>query len=106
MDFSCCGVSFPGDWSTSAWSRHSTQRRNHVPPSCCGFEVGSMTCHVDDLAEVQQGCVAALQQSARNNAGALGAVACVVAAGQILLVVAACKLMAGVRRKDSCKPCY
>ena len=53
-----------------------------------------------------KGCLAALEAGARNNAGILGAAACIIAAGQILLVIATVKLVRRVKKPESCGPCF
>ena len=103
-DFRCCGVEFPGDWSMTPWGRRA--RRKQLPDSCCSLLPFDESCSISSEYSHKEGCLTSLENSARKNAGVLGAVACAVALGQIVLLVAACNLLKGLKKPDSCRPCF
>ena len=112
-DFDCCGVSFPGDWSMTHWARSRESGRGErastaLPSSCCSnaLALGSDECAVDSEDSSAVGCIDALADSSRRNAGTLGGMACVLGMGQIVLVVAACHLMRRVKKPPACPPFY
>lgn len=105
-DFKCCGVEFPGDWAMTPWSRKNPQS-DELPNSCCqALPLKSPYCRISSEELYEIGCIVALEQSSTKNAGALGAVACILGIGQILLVIAAIKLMKQVQRPKACPPFY
>eukprot|EP00095_Tigriopus_kingsejongensis_P009764 maker-scaffold422_size175911-snap-gene-0.37 protein:Tk09764 transcript:maker-scaffold422_size175911-snap-gene-0.37-mRNA-1 annotation:"cd63 antigen" len=105
-DFKCCGVEFPGDWSMTRWSRRNDQT-DKLPASCChALPLQSPYCRVSSPELHDLGCIVALERASKKNSGALGAVGCIVGLGQILLVVAAVRLMRGLKRPQNCPPCY
>ncbi len=78
-----------------------------LPSSCCAkLALDSDECAVTSPDRHSVGCIDALSASSRKNAGTLGAIACLLGAGQILLVVAACCLMKRVNKPKACPPFY
>ncbi len=114
-DFACCGVDFSGDWASTAWAGLHGDPPDRVPDSCCsrirvrpspfGGRPSPQQACVSPAAH-QDGCLSALEASARKNAGALGAIAAFVALGQVVLVAAACYLIRQMDQPKHCRPCY
>ena len=117
-DLNCCGVSFPGDWAMTAWGRNRRQQQASsgsspnsgsgafLPESCCARLAYGETCRVDSEFSRMEGCLEALEQSAKTNASTLGAVACATGLGQITLIVAAVHLIKKVEQPKSIAPFF
>ena len=95
-------------WARNRESVNRELSGTALPSSCCSnaLVLGSEDCAVDSEDRNAVGCIDALAASSRRNAGTLGGIACVLGMGQIMLVVAACHLMRGVKKPPACPPFY
>jgi len=106
-DLECCGVSGPRDFRQSPFFRE----KSHLPVSCCGplvldVQGQAEKCRTSTPTVHKRGCHEAMEQFLKMYMGALGGVAALVAAMQVMVITAATILIGKWARPSHCYPCY